>query len=84
MRHRRKKRNDDVKRSTNVVVRAWRWIVNLFKEYDEVQKELADMGIFYNFTSLGGGFFSHFDAKAEKLEEHVPPRSRKRGQRSND
>lgn len=85
MRHRRKKRTNDVKRSTNLVVRFWHWLVKLFKEYDQVQKELGDLGIYFNFSSLGGGFFSYFDTTAEKLDqEDVSSRSRKRRRNSND
>lgn len=84
MRHRRKKRNDDEQRKS-FLSRLWSTIKQWGKDYDAVQKELSDMGIYTNFSGwwgLSGGWFGCVDE--EKLRKDVSPRSgEKRRDRNN-
>jgi hypothetical protein len=84
MRHRRKKRNDDEQRKS-FLGRLWSTIKQWGKDYDAVQKELSDMGIYTNFSGwhgLGGGWFGCVDE--EKFKKDVSLRSgEKRRDRNN-
>lgn len=84
MRHRRKKRNAN-KHRKSFVLRVWHWIVKLFDDWNEVQKELAEIGIYFTTSWTGATIISHFDTgkKLEEKDHDVSSRSRKKRRSGN-
>jgi len=83
MRHRRKKRTNDVKRNTNVIKRIWCSIKRWYKEYDDTCKELSDMGIILNPYNWNG-YVSHVMEEKLKKDRDVSSGSTERGRNDND